>query len=265
MNAQAFGKGDKQVTVGLGIGRINVNGEDAKEVAFDQHVGMEWGIANLTDKFSLGVGFEVINMWGGHNKSLINGHYDYEYDFREIQYTKDGYNWKVSSDTTSPRRRSGNGTAKVESFREDVAALVTFSMHYSPISKLDTYVKLGIGGGVMTSVTGDITDKTDEKGAGFKSANVNETSQSDKKWMQYKVTVMYRYDDLQHVEWENFASGSKGCISAMANIGATYYVTDRFGIGAEMQISTNGGNFKVKKDGLSESKPLFSIHCAYKF
>ena len=52
---------------------------DNSKVTFDQHLGMEWGIANFGDRFTIGLGFNINNTYGGTLEGKVAGEYDYTY------------------------------------------------------------------------------------------------------------------------------------------------------------------------------------------
>lgn len=251
VSAQCFTKGDKIASVNLGVGTVDTSFDN--KVTFDQHISMEWGIASFADKFTLGLGFQISNMYGSKNQSNVLGKYNYTYyetyrgKFRI--YSKDQWSY---FDESGDKKRTGMGTATADVAKEDVSAMVTASLHFSPISKLDTYVKVGLGGGMMNWVVSDIRNPQ-----GFSSKNVNKDQDDTNR----KVTWRYSYNDLDHVKWEGYKL--KGCISAAAYVGASYYFTDNFGVDA--QVGMIAGNFRVKKDGYSTSVSIFTIGGVYKF
>ena len=82
-----FGVGDKKVDFTIGVGKVRHTG-----ATFDQHVNMEWGVAKIADKFTIGVGFSVNNTYGGKVVGTIAGEYDYTYNVIRTTKTKNRYN-----------------------------------------------------------------------------------------------------------------------------------------------------------------------------
>ena len=97
------------LTVGVGI----VAYPDNSKVTFDQHLGMEWGIANFGDRFTLGLGFNINNTYGGTFGTEVAGEYDYTYtrtSYGRI-YHYSTKKWETFNDTKEINRK-GVGTAE---------------------------------------------------------------------------------------------------------------------------------------------------------
>lgn len=249
--AQVFAKGDRKVDLTIGVGLVAY--KDESRATFDQHASMEWGVASVADKFTLGVGFQVNNSYGGKYDGMVAGEYDYTYTLREYGRT---YSYKDNKwhrmDEKKEMHRKGVGTADASIAREDVNALATVALHFSPIPKLDTYVKVGAGVGYMTYIIGNYSNEK-----GFKSAD--HYSKTNNKIAE--ITTTYKYNDLDHVKW----SGADGKVvpSMAAYIGATYMITDRWG--ADLQLGLVSANFKNAKKGYPNSYGIFSIGASYRF
>ena len=78
VNAQnIFEVGDKRIDINLGGGIINY--AEQPKMTFDQHINLEWIVAKLGKKVSLGVGFALNNIYGGFKETTMTGEYNYMY------------------------------------------------------------------------------------------------------------------------------------------------------------------------------------------
>lgn len=248
----AFDKGDRKMDLAIGVGTVAY--ADKSRGTFDQHFGMEWGIGRIADKVTIGFGFAVNNIYGGKYQNKVIGEYDYKYTrttFGKV-YNFSTKKWDRINETKKVSRE-GIGTADADITREDLNALVTISFHYSPIPQLDTYLKIGTGVGYMTYLVGNYQN-TD----GFQSASVN-----DHRETQYTdITTRYNYNDLDHVKWSS-VGGSK-IVPAMATyVGATYFLTESWGIGTQFGLIS--ANIKDKDKGYPNSYGIFAVGATYKF
>lgn len=251
VNAQdTFKEGSRMMELTAGVGVIANPGD--KLVTFDQHFTMEWGVKTIADKFTLGVGFAVNNSWGG-KEGVVAGEYDYKYS---THYSGKVYKYSTgkweSINETKTTRRQGVGTADAKLSRDDINALATVSLHYSPISRLDTYVRIGLGACYMHYITSNIHNES-----GFKSANVNQYSESD----LYQERVVYSFNDLDHVKW--YGADDKIGASIAAYVGANYALTDRWGVSA--QVGLVSANLKGTKKGASNQYGVFAVGASYNF
>ncbi len=246
-----FNKGDRKADLTIGVGTVAY--PDNSGVTFDQHLGMEWGIASFADKFTLGIGFTVNNSYGGSIESMVAGTYDYTYVRRSYgkTYSYKTNKWESFNDTKEIRR-NGVGTADADVAREDVNALFTAAIHFSPMAKLDTYLKVGAGVGYMSWLVSNLRNES-----GFKSANVHDTSSSK----VHQTTDSYSYDDLDHVKWQGFKSKVVPAMSFY--LGATYMLTEKWGVDA--QIGLISANIKGSKKGYPNSYGIFALGASYRF
>lgn len=247
-----FEKGDKKMDLTIGVGTVAF--KDKNRATFDQHFTMEWGVASIADKFTIGVGFAVNNMYGGKFESQTSGTFDYSYNIHTSGklYDYASKKWKSFSDHTKGKRKGG-GTADIDVAREDVDALAIGSLHYSPIINLDTYVRIGVGVGVMNVIYSNYRNLD-----GFK--KVNEKNETNTNIL--KSTTTFQYDDLQHVKWTNKPK-SKVVPSMAVYLGGTYYFTPNWG--ADLQIGVINANFKDWKKGYPNSFGVFAVGASYKF
>lgn len=248
INAQnLFDKGSKKVDLTIGVGTVRGTG-----ATFDQHLNMEWGVAKIGDKFTIGAGFAVNNSYGGKFTSTIYGEYDYTYTRKDYIKVKNKMNRWVASHERKEIQREGYGTATANVLREDFNAMATVSFHYSPIKKLDTYAKLGLGIGCKTYVFKKIRNEK-----GFSNADVKNKVIVDNSERHSEVT--YKYNDLDHVEWQGYKA--KVSASMALYVGATYYITDNWGIDAQIgMISSNlEGKYYPNSFG------IFAVGASYKF
>lgn len=237
--AQEFDKGDRRIDLTLGVGVIGGKGESV--TTFDQHFGMEWGIGRIGDKVTVGLGFSINNTYGSLGDTKIVGTYDYYYD-RYVNSAVIDYN---KSDRL---HREGFGTADARMTREDVNAQLTVSFHYSPVSKLDIYAKIGAGAGVMNYLIGNIHNED-----GFSAKTVDKTVSTGSRYV-------YSYNDLDHVKWQGYDTKVVPAISAYA--GLTYYFSQRWGVDA--QVGLLSGNLKLK-NSYAATYSVFAVGATYKF
>lgn len=247
----AFDKGDKKIDLTVGVGMVDYS--DKSRATFDQHLGMEWGIGKMFDKVTIGLGFAVNNIYGATFESRVAGEYDYSYNYSYYgkSYDFSENKWVKKSDSKK-MQREGVGTADADVSREDVNAVITVSFHYTPIPKLDTFLKIGAGVGIENYLFANYRNET-----GFYSADVNECKET--KYTEF--TTVYKYNDLDHVKWNGY--DVKVAPSVVAYIGATYYFTSNFG--ATAQFGLISSNIKPNDEGYPSSYSLFAIGATYKF
>ncbi len=237
--AQVFEKGDRIADLSIGVGSVAYG---KSYTTFDQHFGMEWGVASIADVVTIGVGFTVNNSFASFGKRTILGIYDYYYS-RRVNSGVIDYNG------TQQVHREGVGSADAVLFRDDVNAQATVSFHYSPLQKLDVFAKVGAGIGVMNYTVGKISNEQ-----GF-------SSNSHTGSLGQGGTVMeYSYNDLDHVKWDKPKSKAVPAISVYS--GAAYYLTDNWGVEALLGlISTNVWN----EIFYGNSYGVFAVGVTYKF
>ena len=240
VNAQnIFEIGDKRIDINLGGGIINY--AEQPKMTFDQHINMEWIVAKLGKKVSLGVGFALNNIYGGFKETTMTGEYNY-------MYTKTTTTNNAAVVEQIPRM--GIGTADADISRDDINAMATVSFHYSPTKKLDTYVKIGAGIGGLSYIIDDICNIE-----GFHSENVHKASSSNPNAM-----VTYRYNDLDHTIWDGYEPNVAASVAAY--IGATYYFNDELGLDAQVGLVSANLTNKAKN---ANAFSLFALGIAYKF
>lgn len=249
MNAQSFEVGNKKADLTVGVGVVDFGKVRA---TFDQHFNMEWGITNVADKFTLGVGFAVNNAYGAKHESAALGSYDYEYTRIVSTREKNSNNRWVTSSDRDEIRRKGNGAASCDEAIEDLNAMATVSLHYSPKSGLDTYAKIGVGAGVKTSVLSNFHDEV-----GFAEINYEHTSEGKTK----EITTRYSFKDIDHVSWEG--KSAKIAPAFAIYLGATYYINSIWGIDAQLGLVSS--NIKVSDTGNPSSYSIVAIGASYKF
>ena len=251
--AQPFANGDRKADLSIGVGIIDYPAGMSDKATFEQHLGMEWGVASFADKFTLGVGFTINNLYGGTYETRGYGTFDYTYTVRTYgkRYSYISEKWESINDSKEQHRK-GAGEADMKVSREDVNALANIALHYSPMNKLDTYVKLGLGVGVMNWIYSDFKNMK-----GFESKDHNKKTEN--KISDYTTT--YRYNDLDHVKWPS--SKAKVCVALAAYLGATYYLTDNWGV--NMGIGLTNSNLKTGRTGYCSSYGIFSVGATYKF
>lgn len=246
-----FNKGDRKADLTVGVGTVAYFKESRS--TFDQHFGMEWGVGSIADKLTFGLGFNINNSYGGSYESMIAGTYDYSYNYRRFgkRYSYSTKKWESVNDNKQIKRK-GMGTADADVAREDVNAQLTAAIHYSPISRLDTYLKIGAGVGYMNWITSNIRNED-----GFKKADYNETTDNK----LYQTVETYSFNDLDHVKWEGFKSKIVPAMSVY--LGATYMLTSKWGFDA--QIGLISANIKGYKKGYPNSYGIFALGASYRF
>ena len=240
VNAQnVFEVGDKRVDINIGGGIVNYT--ECPKMSFDQHINLEWIVAKLGKKVSLGVGMALNNIYGGFKEAVISGEYDYTYT-----KTISTYNTAVVEQVA----RKGKGTADADISRDDINAMATVSFHYSPTKKLDTYIKVGAGFGCISYIVDNVYTRE-----GFYSENVYKALDNS-----HNAMVRYRYNDLDHTNWPEYDIKFAGSVAAY--IGATYYFNGELGLDAQIGlISANLSNKAKNANAFS----LFALGIAYKF
>jgi hypothetical protein len=249
MSAQAFDVGDQKAGISIGLGIVST---DKTRATFDQHLNMEWGVANIADRFTLGVGFAVNNAYGAKFSSVAQGSFDYEYTRVISTREKNDHNRWVTSSDSQDIRRKGSGIASCDEAIEDINAMATISMHFSPTSRLDTYAKFGVGVGVKSSVLSNFHDES-----GFEEADYEKTYT----YSNRESTTTFSYKDLDHVTWEG--RSAKVAPAFAFYIGATYYITSNWGIDAQLGLVSS--NIKVSDTGKASSYSLIALGASYKF
>lgn len=150
------------------------------------------------------------------------------------------------------RRREGVGTADADVSREDINIMPTVALHYSPMKKLDTYVKIGVGVGMMNYLFSNFRNEN-----GFKSVNINNHTENK----LYDVYTTYSYNDLDHVDWEGYKI--RPSVAVAAYIGATYMLTDKWGLDAQLGLVSSC--LKESKYKYPASYSIFAIGASYRF
>lgn len=77
-SSPVFDKGDRKMDLMIGVGMVDYPG--SSKATFDQHFGMEWGVAKLSNNLTLGLGFDINNMYGASFDGAVIGTYDYTYN-----------------------------------------------------------------------------------------------------------------------------------------------------------------------------------------
>ena len=224
--AQEFSQGDLRASLSIGVGCVDYT--TGSKATFDQHVGVEWGVKNLYNNLSLGVGFLINNSGGASRDNRVNGVFNYTY-YNNVEI--DG----IPAVETINRTGVASATARVS--REDFNIMPTVSLHYSPLSKLDTYLRAGIGIGAMCWINGD-----------YKNEGVVMSSPD----------MALPFPDLEHVQWAH--RKNHAVVAVSAHIGATYYFNEHWGLDGQFGII--GANCFKKSYGNSYSS--FALGASYK-
>lgn len=246
-NAQEFNTGDLTASVTLGVGAQD---DSASHALFDQHLSLECGVKTF-GQFTIGVGLAINNAYGAVHDGFAMGTYDYTYTKTVTTRTKNDHNRWVTSTESTIESRDGYGGADCKVATDHYNLMVMASLHYSPMSRLDTYVRCGLGIGGMSSMLSDF--KNEE---GFSERNYEHTSSGSSR----ETTTKFSYRDLDHVKWEGYST--KVTPAFALYLGATYYLTQHWGVDAQFGIiSSNfamGGNY-------SDSFSILAVGATYRF
>lgn len=252
-NAQAFQKGDIVVDLNLGVGTLHttesfynskgdVERQRVNKATFTERLGVEFGVYDINDKMSIGVGFDFVNSSSAAVRQFSAG--SYNYDVKYYEYTLNAENQWVAEQKQT--QRSGAGVALADVSVNDFAAIARGAFHYSPLDRLDLYAALGFGVSYTKISHSNLLDVN-----GFESDvqgfDVNGPSP------QYS----YAYDDLRHVQWAG--GSSQGRIAASFTVGARYYLTDNIALNGEFGLPCV--TFKAHNNNYS----IFSLGASYSF
>lgn len=260
--AEVFQKGDMVVDLSIGIGAAQVtnveydkNGaikadESPKSKAtFTQKLGFEVGIYNFSEKSSLGFGVNINNATGAAHNTIVSGSYDYSYRYemyrKKTTATGRRENWEMYHFETNERK--GSGTAQAKATIEDFNVMLKLAYHHEFISQLDTYCALGFGVSAYSYKYGDYSHET-----GFSKADHT----FDENYPSTYQAV-YKYNDLDHVTWQNSATSGRFVIGAY--LGARYYFTKNLGVNAQIGLTS----LSLQKDANDFS--IFDVGISYRF
>lgn len=238
-NAQIFNAKDCIMDLSAGVGTIKDRG-----ATFDQHFSMDWGIATIGDIVTVGLGFSVNNYYGATISGIVTGSYDYYYTIR----THYSNNVMGTGTTTQQKHRNADCYADAKISQEDVNAQFVASFHYSPIDKLDVYVKIGAGISCLNSIVSNIHNEQN-----LQKADHDNTTPSG-------TRTTYSYNDYEHVKWNGYGTTIGLAMSGYA--GASWWFTEKWGATAKIgMISSN----IILKSGSGVSCSIFAVGIAHKF
>jgi len=251
--AQLPDKGTMLLDAGLGVGCIHYPGTN--KTTFTQNVAFEYivsdGLSFFGQDFGLGIGMAVNNAYARVGRGQIAGIYDYEYNVVKTGW----YNDPVTGSRTNvyqvnPSSRNGAGTATTSFKRDDLSFLPQVSLHYSPVSSLDTYLTIGLGVAILNSYIGDKKDLE-----GFDAQNYREDAQTSNS----SITTAYAFNDLDHTEWTD-GSCTKAAFGMAFNAGARYWLSDKLALNAKIGLVS-----AAFKKSMGHSYNIFSMGVTYKF
>lgn len=257
-SAQAFKNGDKIVELGIGVGaaqvensqyiienlnQYSISSKDQTKATFTQHIGMEFGVYDINDNSSIGVGFTINNSYGAKHNQIVTGTYNYNYLITTFTPGERNSWWPTGTETIE---RSGTGTSQAHVDIEDVNVMAKVAYHYTFIDKLDTYVALGFG---VSSYRRLYSGFKYETGFSKDSHLLDRTSSEP-------VQLEYKYNDLDHVKWEG--GDAKGRFVLGAYVGARYWISDSWGVHLNLGLTSlsfkkNNNNFNILEIGASYS------------
>jgi len=226
-------KGDLVVDAGIGVGLIDAGQSKAM---FTQRIGAEWVVLPklIDNRLSLSAGIYINNAYGKVGEvELVTDDYYYTMTTKS-QATGTTYN-NVS--------RAYDGTAIIAFKREDLNFLPTVSLRYRFTPRLDAYLSLGVGLGIMHSMVG-VKGDVDE-------------------FYEEPYSRPYYYDDEEpgfgYVDWDDMST-TKATAALAAYIGVRYALTSNWGINGQFGLIS--GNIKKS---MGSSYNLFSVGASYKF
>lgn len=259
--AQVFKVGDTRANLSIGVGSLS--SPEASRATFDQHFTMEWGVASIGDKFTIGLGFSVNNNFRNTGSSVVFGTYDYTYSYSYSERKRGSSNVTY---TTKTQRRNGSGHVECDLLTDHVDLLFDVSFHYSPVRNLDVYGIVGAGVGVITYIVSNIGD--DPYGfssystfSGSEYGDYRKPSGID---FGYWRIGPYSYNDLDHVQWQDEYDATF-VPSIAIYIGATYYFTEHWGV--DLQVGLLNANFCVSEEDILQASSFgtFAVGATYKF
>lgn len=253
ISAQNFEKGDIVMDVNLGIGAdrtsdTHLNGQGQRntrktnKVSFTQRIGVEFGIFDIDEKSSLGIGVDLQNSsaWSSH---AVNGSYNYSY---EVTKWVLGDNSTWIRDEVNRVERNGMGSAIADAVIEDFSISLRLAYHYAFTDKLDTYAAIGFG---LSHVKCYYSNYKDYRGFEYEAKFLDE-KQAD------PTQLTYNYNDIDNANWKSEAMAR---VNLSLLVGARYYLTDHWALNAELglpMMSFKGGNNHYN---------IFSFGASYKF
>lgn len=256
-SAQIFQKGDIVVDLGIGVGAAQVTEtkytsndikiDDKSKATFTQKLGFEFGVMNLSDNSSIGVGVNFNNSCGASHQSIISGNYDYSYSVLEYRKGSSQFGNKWDLIDVREENRKGSGSAQATTRIEDFNIMVKVAYHRQFIDNLDTYAAFGFG---ISSYRNLYSGYSHYEGF----------SQTDKSFdSSYSNTyqLCYTYNDKAHVKWNKGGASARFVMAAY--VGARYYLTENWGINAQLGLTS----LSFKKDANNFS--IFDIGVSYKF
>lgn len=227
---QSFRKGGRLLNFGIGVGKVQYCGP-----TFTQKISMEWGVANVGKRGTIGLGVTLANAYGGVVDGKVAGVYDYKVSTMMYKYADNGHGrWMQSSYPGAKIERVGIGTADARFSRDDVKILATVAYHHAVTKKLDVYGTFGLGFGIINGLCGNFHNYD-----GFEKETKVNTINTNIKKNQYCLT--YSYDDLDHIDFSDYRY-HKVAFSCGFFAGARYSITNRIGAFAELGLVS--GAFK---------------------
>lgn len=222
-------KGEMTLDAGIGVGIVDYN--DAK-ATFTQRVGAEWVVAPElfnNSRLNLALGFYINNAYGGKLDWTVVGQYNYTY--QTSRQTINSHNRPQTSYIS--HKRSGVGVGATTQSREDLSMLPTISFRYEITDRLEGYLSIGAGVGIMhTIIGGDVKPV-------------------------FGLSSSEYYNDMDHVVWED-NSVTKVTAALATYIGARYRVGDNWGLNAQFGLVS--GNLKKS---MAHSFNLFSVGASW--
>lgn len=253
-----FRKGNIVVDLNLGIGTdretydtYNSNSQNPNFIdsskknraTFTQRLGVEFGVWNITDKSTLGIGFDITNSIGS-TRHYISGTYDYSYV--ATAYNRGDNNlWTLSN--TQNINREGVGTSVANASIADISFMIRVAYHREFIDNLDTYAGLGFG---LACTKYSYSNYDHKEGFSRRTETLDQNYTGP-------VQLVYSYDDFDHVEWEK--SNAMARFAFAAYIGARYYFNSHWAVNAEIGLPS------VSFSATSPHYSIFTVGASYKF
>ncbi len=260
--AQAIDESSRFCDIGIGVGASEGSGKTLG--MFTQRIAAEWivnnNIFNIGDYgFALGVGFQIDNALGGRTSAIVDGSFDYGYEYHILKKSTDQGHPTWQSETYYGERK-GIGLANAEVLRDNISLMPTVSLHGKFFSNIDVFATFGAGIGIQTYSLSDYTAiNSGVPGVGFESRDFSkESSVHEEEWIWSGG-----YNDIDHAQWNKKPYKTKATFACAFFVGARYFFNSSWAINAQFGlVSAN----VLRKNGNSlNSYNILSVGATYSF
>lgn len=253
-SAQTLWNGSRFLDLSIGVGSADGG------AMFTQRLAAEWivksDLFSIAGKpFSLGVGFQIDNAYGGSYSSLVAGSYDYRYTVYTTRHTTN-HGRPVTTTDSYTQHRKGAGFATCDVARDNFDLMPTVSLHGQITDRLDLYVNFGLGVGVMNNMLSNYENAeviiNGIKVDGFQEANHYKENEAG--------SVRYSYNDIDHAKWNKDPYKSKAVFACSFFLGARYFISSDWAVNAQLGLVSAD----VSKD-YGNTYNVFSVGASYSF